>query len=231
MRPKNVKFPFTWEERKPLFHEGIFIVPQCYEEHSKWKDEEGIFSRSQSFSIEYCSGNGDWIIEKALQNPNRMWIAVEKQFQRVQKIWSKRQNHRVENLLIVCGEALTFTQFYLPEAHIDEVFINFPDPWPKKRHAKHRLIQRPFVEVLARILKPSGTATLVTDDASYSQQMIEEMVAHPAWKATFPEPYFKKNWENYGSSWFGNLWYQKGREFYYMQFVKHEHNSARCSSY
>lgn len=220
MKPKNLKFPFTWENREPTFHEGVLIVPHYYDAHEEWNDEEGLFSKDKSICVEFCSGNGDWVIEKALQNPNQYWVAVEMQFERVQKIWSKMHNAGVSNLLIVAGKAQEFARYYLPEGSVEEIFVNFPDPWPKGRHAKHRLIQREFIDELARVVKGSGKATYATDDPTYCAQMVEEMCAHPDWTSHFPEPFYIKEWENYGESWFKNLWREKGRDFFYMKFMR-----------
>ena len=219
MRPKNLKFPFTWETRKPAFHEGVLIVPHYYESHDSWQDEEGLFSKDKSIFIEFCSGNGDWVIEKALQNPTQYWVAVEMQFERVQKIWSKMHNQNIPNLLIVCGKAQEFARYYLPQDCANEIFVNFPDPWPKARHSKHRLIQREFIDQLARVVKVDGKATYATDDPTYCSQMVAEMCAHPNWTSRFADPFYIKEWENYGNSWFKNLWQEKGREFFYMQFI------------
>ena len=221
MRPKNLKFPLTWEERKPLFFQGVFVVPQYYEAHNQWIDEEGLFLNKAPFAIEYCSGNGDWIIQKALEAPSKQWIAVEKRFERVRKIWSKMHNANIQNLTIVCGEALTFSRYYLPQDSVKEVFVNFPDPWPKLRHAKHRLIQTPFSEQLARIVCPKGQVTFVTDHPAYCQQMIEVMMHNtPYWHPHYEAPHYVHKKEGYGGSWFNALWNQLGREIFYMQFEK-----------
>jgi len=220
MRPKNLKFPFSWEERKPYVFDQILIVPSHYDLHHEWTDEEGLFSGDRPLFLEYCSGNGDWIIQKAIDHPEITWIAVEKQFERVRKIWSKRENNQVKNLLIVSGKAEEFTRYYLPSESIQEVFVNFPDPWPKERHAKHRLIQAPFVDQMARVVRPTGKATFATDDPPYASQMIEEMGNHKDWEYAFPKPHYKESLDNYGSSWFQNLWQEKGRGFHYIQCTK-----------
>lgn len=220
MRPKNLKPPFGWEERRPLLQEGVLFVPPYFDKHGEWKDETGVFSPDQSIFLEYCSGNGDWVIEKALQNPKTSWIAVEKKFERVRKIWSKMHNLQVKNLLIVCGEALTFTRNYLPSGSIQEIFMNFPDPWPKQKHAKNRLVQAPFITELSRIVKPLGKATFVTDDYPYTSQIIQTVSRDSQWRNQFGAPFYTKEWENYGTSWFENIWRKEGREVYYMQFER-----------
>ncbi|MDN3506390.1 MAG: tRNA (guanosine(46)-N7)-methyltransferase TrmB [Simkaniaceae bacterium] len=220
MKPKNLKFPFTWKERRPAVHEGVLIVPQHFEEHDLWEAPEGLFPSDRPICVEFCSGNGDWIIERAKKNPEKLWVAVEMQFERVRKIWSKMHNESIKNLLIVCGKAQEFTKFYLPKSSVDEVYVNFPDPWPKERHAKHRLIQTSFIDMLSDVVKNSGVATYATDDPTYSAQMIDVMLSHPIWENILPKPYYEQNWDDYGHSWFRNLWEEKGRNFYYMQFKK-----------
>ncbi|MBP9842063.1 MAG: tRNA (guanosine(46)-N7)-methyltransferase TrmB [Simkaniaceae bacterium] len=204
MKPKDLKFPHSWEERRPCLMEGILFVPKHFE-HEMWTGP------SFTGNIEFCSGNGEWIISKASQHPEVQWIAVEMDFHRARKIYSKRMNLGLNNLLVVCGMAQPFVQYYLQEGSIDRIYINFPDPWPKARHAKHRIVQAPFTAEMKRILKKEGTATLVTDDPTYHEQMKEEMGRY----------FIQKPWEgeDYGTSWFERLWREKGREIHYLRYT------------
>ena len=137
MRPQHFKFPFTWEERRPLIVDRVLFIPKYYENHREWSmpawEDPQIFGRQAPVHIEYCSGNGAWIVEKALKHPEIHFVAVEKRFERVRKLWSKMHNLKLSNLFVVCGEALTFTQNYLSSESIEKIFVNFPDPWPKRR--------------------------------------------------------------------------------------------------
>ena len=219
---KDLRYPHTWEERKPTLHQRVLFVPPFYTEHvaealPPWEDPEVLGKRGKVF-IEYCSGNGAWIVQKASLSPDTHWVAVEKKFDRVQKTWARMQNNNLGNMLVVCGEALTFTTHYLPEKSVDGIFINFPDPWPKAKHAKHRLLQSPFVNELARILKDGGEVTLVTDDPPYARQMIDEMQKDNRFFPKFPDPYFVIEWPDYGTSYFENLWRTKGRVIHYIVF-------------
>lgn len=218
MKPKGLKFPFKWEERKAALHDGVLFVPQHYDKHDEWVLRKFFDNEGKTF-VEYCSGNGDWVINRALQSPGSNWIAVEKRFDRVRKIWSKMRNQNVNNLLIVCGEALTFSRYYLQEGSVAGSFVNFPDPWPKQRQAKHRLIQLPFVEQLERVIERGGEAVFATDDPTYRDQMIEEM-QRPLWRSSCDAPYYTTEWDEYGSSWFERLWKEKGRSIFYLNFMK-----------
>ncbi len=222
MKPKDLKFPFTWEERKPLIFDKVLFVPKFYDGHGQWSfpgwEDKQIFESSKPLQIEYCSGNGAWIIERAKTHPDLNWIAVEKRFDRVQKIWSKMKNEKLDNLFIVCGEALAFTTYYVADESFHGIFINFPDPWPKGKHTKHRLLKENFITQIARASKKEAKAVIVTDHEEYSGQMCKAFVKHPAWTAVFPEPYFITEWEGYGTSYFDELWRHKGKTIHYMQF-------------
>jgi len=222
MKRDKLHFPYKWEERKPQISEGVFFIPDHYYSHEKWTFPSWatIFGNNSPVHIEYGSGNGMWVLEKALASSVN-WVAVEYRFDRVQKIWSKMKHLNIKNLFIICGEAQTFTKKYLPNSSIDQIFVNFPDPWPKSRHAKHRLFQSCFIRELLRILKPMGTLTAVTDDATYGEQIHSKMLSASSWESTFPAPHFITEWEGgYGSSYFDTLWRQKGKLIRYFQFKK-----------
>lgn len=224
MHAKDFKDAFTFENRRPLFEDKILHVPDHYQEHHlftlpDWKDPL-MFGNSHPICIEICSGNGDWIIEKALSQENKNWIAVEKRFDRMRKIWAKIKNHNLSNLVGVLGEGFTFSSHYIKSATIDEVFINFPDPWPKKKHGKHRLMKASFIDQLARILKEEGTVSFVTDDAPYLESTIGLFLQNPCFKEVFVAPHYITAFENYGVSWFEKLWREKGKQIHYTQFKK-----------
>jgi tRNA (guanine-N7-)-methyltransferase len=141
-------------------------------------------------------------------------------FDRVRKIWSKSRNFGLSNLFIICGEAVTSSKHYIPAHSIEEIFINFPDPWPKNRHRKHRLMCADFVKEIERILMPSGKLTLVTDDESYRDSTLLLFRNHPHFICRHAFPYYLRELENYGTSYFEQLWRKKGKDIYYLQFCK-----------
>lgn len=232
MKPKDLKFPFSWQQRHPLISDRVFYVPHYYNRHQESKgifwEEAEVFGNNHDVYMEYCSGNGAWIVDKALQFPERNWVAVEKRFDRVCKIWSKIKNLGLQNLFVVCGEAYTFTRFYVKEDSVKGAFVNFPDPWPKDRHAKHRLFQELFVLEMSRVLQREGEAIFVTDDETYSLQMIDEMTKSGAWEPAFQEPYYVTEWPEYGSSYFDQLWREKGRVIRYLQFINQKKSLCRA---
>lgn len=213
VKAKDLPYPYTWSERHPLFQDRVFYVPDYYRAHCKklFPPFEDHFGNDHPVHIEYCSGNGEWILSQAIQNPHVNWVAVEWWFPRVRKIYAKMMNLKIENLVIVSGEGLTFSREYLLDSSLDRVYVNFPDPWPKGRHAKHRMIQPSFAEQLRRVLKKGGVATFVTDDLPYRKQMEEVM---RGWTQV------EESFENYGSSFFDRLWRSQGLTIYHLSYVK-----------
>lgn len=221
MKPKDLKVPFSFAQRRVMRFEGWMAIPGYFHGHGgecalDWK---AVFVQDQKVYVEFCSGNGRWIAQMAKKHPESNFVAVEKRFDRVRKIWAKQQNEGLDNLFIVWGVAEDFTRHYVHEGSVAGVFVNFPDPWPKDKHAKHRLIHADFVGDAARILGEGGNMTLVTDDLPYCQQMIEVMQGSSL-SSLHPQPYFVTELSGYGSSWFEDLWREKGRTIHYLQYEK-----------
>jgi tRNA (guanine-N7-)-methyltransferase len=201
---KDLKIPFSWEERRPIWLDRFFYVPGVYDHKPTPQDWPKIFA------IEYCSGNGQWIGEKAKQNPHLNWIAVEKRFDRARQIWLKMHRENIPNLFVVCSEAVIFTKNYAPKV-VEQSYVNFPDPWPKRYHAKNRLVRAEFLTEVAKIAK---NITCVTDDDNYAEFMAAEFQKCPDWRA------HDSQIDNYGASFFGDLWKEKGRTNKFLTFER-----------
>jgi len=221
MRPSEFRIPEElFQEKKPLIFDRVFYVPEKSEDKPfTFPGFETLFGNKNPVFIEYCSGNGTWIAEKAKQNPEINWVAVELQMARGKKIWSKRENFQLSNLIVVIGEGEECTRRFFESGSISEIYINFPDPWPKRRHAENRIIKPQFVSELARILSPQGSLILVTDDENYSQIMVDTVLANPKFQAKYSHPYYITNPENFGDSFFDTLWRGKGKEIRLHHFV------------
>lgn len=207
---------------KEGLHDQLWYVPP--EERNIYNfqgwSHPDCFGNDNPIEIEYCSGNGSWIAAKAQENPGINYIAVEKKGSRARKILKKAHKRKLKNLIVVYGEGLQVTSKYFPDASIQAVYINFPDPWPKRRHAKNRIVNPDFVEQIHRILDRNGVFTLVTDDPDYSAIMIKELRKFLGFSSLYPEPYYITDLPNYGTSFFEDLWRQKGKNIHYHGFKK-----------
>jgi tRNA (guanine-N7-)-methyltransferase len=222
MKPEDLKSPFKWDERHVAVHDRVWYVPsRCVDYNAfafpGWRSSD-FFEKDQPVVVEYCCGNGAWIAAKAQQFPDMNWLGVERRFERVRKVWSKVKNLNLPNLMVLCGEALQSTQLYFPAQSVSEIYVNFPDPWPKKRHAKNRLLQGEFILQLKRILNSSGRVVVATDDAPYSDQLIQEFADSGVFHSAFSDPSYVTDWPDYGDSYFDALWREKGRTIRYHRF-------------
>lgn len=221
-KASDLRIPFTWENRYPVLLDRCLYIPSYYPHHENWKEipweDPSLFGNQNPVAIEYCSGNGQWIGLQAKNQPHLNWVAVEKRFDRARKIWALLHRENVSNLIVVCAEAVLFTRYYVPRRSIAKVFVNFPDPWPKLRHAKHRLIRGEFLEEVEKILQPGGKAFFTTDDKPYVDQMLEAVFQRPLWKPEMADPYFATDLPDFGSSYFSTLWKKKGRTIYHLPF-------------
>jgi len=208
VKAHELRIPFSWQERHVIIKDRVwFLPPRVLQDPFVFQgwDHPELFANAQPVRLEYCSGNGSWIIERAKNDPHSNWLAIEKQFCRARLIWAKAKNLGLNNLAVALAEGQELTERYLPTASVEEIYVNFPDPWPKRRHGKHRIIKPAFVNELARIIKPNGFATLVTDDEDYSKIMIEEMQKNPIFISHFGPPYYTEASSDYGTSFFDSL--------------------------
>jgi tRNA (guanine-N7-)-methyltransferase len=142
-----------------------------------------LFSRGQPLEVELGSGDGSFIVQWAKLNPDRNFLAVERLLGRLRKIDRKGQRNGLTNLRLLRMEAWYVLEYLLPPASVSAVHIYFPDPWPKRKHRKNRLINEAFAETAARALASEGVVYLRTDDADYFQQMTQVFNGSDKFKA------------------------------------------------
>jgi len=130
-----------------------------------------IFPKSQPLEVELGCGDASFLVEYARRNPGRNFIGVERLLGRISKLDRKGRRAGVTNLRGVRIESSYFLQYLLPQNSICALHIYFPDPWPKKRHHKNRLINKNFPALARAALAPGGKIYLRTDDADYFAQM------------------------------------------------------------
>jgi tRNA (guanine-N7-)-methyltransferase len=132
-----------------------------------------LFPKEQPVEVELGSGDGSFLVQYATLNPQHNFIGVERLLGRLRKVDRKGRRAALQNLRVVRLEASYLVQYLLPKKSISAIHIYFPDPWPKRKHRKNRLIQAGFPEICAEVLQPNGVVYLRTDDSNYYQQMRE----------------------------------------------------------
>jgi tRNA (guanine-N7-)-methyltransferase len=130
-----------------------------------------MFAREQPLEIELGSGDGSFLAHYAGLHPERNFIGVERLLGRLRKLDRKALRQGLNNVRGVRIEAAYFLEHLLPLGAAEAVHIYFPDPWPKRRHHKHRLINERFPLLARDALAEGGVVYLRTDDADYFGQM------------------------------------------------------------
>ncbi len=149
---------------------SLFFEPASYVERL---DYHRMFEQRQPIEVEIGCGDGGFLAHYAAHHPGRNFIGVERLKGRLGKLARRGSREGLTNVRLLRIEAGYFVEYLLPPASVATVHIYFPDPWPKKRHHKNRLIQPPFATLLARALQPGGTVFLRTDNLEYFTQMRE----------------------------------------------------------
>lgn len=136
-------------------------------------DLQTLFGRAAPRMLEIGFGAGEALLEFATAHPEMDCIGIEVHRPGVGRLLLGAEAASLRNLRVICHDAVEVLQHQLAPGSIELAHIFFPDPWPKKRHHKRRLIQAPFVELLASTIAPGGTLRLATDWEPYAQQMRE----------------------------------------------------------
>jgi tRNA (guanine-N7-)-methyltransferase len=130
-----------------------------------------LFPRSQPLEAELGCGDASFIAEYAKRHPEKNFIGVERLLGRIRKLDKKGRRFGLTNLRGVRIESAYFLEWLLPRHAAGSLHVYFPDPWPKLKHRKHRLINERFPELAHAAIKPGGRVYLRTDDADYFEQM------------------------------------------------------------
>jgi tRNA (guanine-N7-)-methyltransferase len=146
-------------------------------------DLKVLFSSAQPLEVELGSGDGSFLAEYARRHPEHNFIGVERLLGRMRKLDRKGRRAGLTNLRGVRIESSYFLDYLLPHHSAQALHIYFPDPWPKRKHHRHRLINERFPVIAQRALVPGGTVYLRTDDRDYFTQMTAVFAASPAFRA------------------------------------------------
>lgn len=149
--------------------------------------------------LEIGSGHGHWLTSFALQYPNQVFLGIDLINKRIKKAESKKERHALKNLFFLKAEASEFLVSIPRKLSILSTYIMFPDPWPKKRHHKNRLIQNNFLESLASTSSKDAKLFFRTDHEEYFDWAQSILNASPHWQLEHP------HWPHESCSFFQDL--------------------------
>ena len=136
-------------------------------------DLDAAFGRRAPRTLEVGFGMGDALLELAQMHPERDFVGVEVYPPGIGRFLLRVEQAGLGNVRVVCADAVEVLGRHLPPGGLDELLVLFPDPWPKKRHHKRRLVNAAFLALAARVLTPGGRLNIATDWADYAQAIAE----------------------------------------------------------
>lgn len=145
-------------------------------------DLDVLFKRAAPRVLEIGFGMGDSLAAMALAHPERDYLGIEVHRPGVGRLLGQLEAQGAGNVRVMCADAVEMLQRHVPDAGIDTVQLFFPDPWPKKRHHKRRIVQTEFVELLSRKLKAGGIFHVATDWEHYAEHVLAVMAQVPGFR-------------------------------------------------
>jgi len=161
MRLRNVK------NAKDIVKNSPFVVQNPQEHKGKYKE---LFGNNNPIHLEIGMGKGNFILDKAKKNPDINFIGLEKYDSIVCRALEKADVQQPSNLKIMCVDALELADIF--DKEIDVIYLNFSDPWPKKRHAKRRLTSHVFLPIYDKVFSGIPTIIQKTDNVGLFESSI-----------------------------------------------------------
>jgi tRNA (guanine-N7-)-methyltransferase len=181
-----------------------------------WRD---LFGNDHPVEIEIGMGKGTFLVEQAKGRTETNFLGVEyaRWFWRYAS--DRLRRNACFNARTVRAEASYFLHEFVADASVSAIHLYFPDPWPKKRHHKRRLIQEPFVAEMCRVLQPRGRLQIATDHEDYFHQIEQVLAASPLERAQYQPPGSAGQGEMVGTN-FERKYRLQGRPFFTFAAVK-----------
>ena len=186
------------------------LVPSDY--FRKLSKEE-IFETNRPLEIDLGCGDGSFLVAMASHYPERNFLGVERLLGRVRKVIRKAEKNSLLNLKVLRLELSYTIEWLLPDHCASRMHLLFPDPWPKKKHHKRRMVNKSFCESLVRILKEDGEFLFKTDHPDYFE---ESMLTLENFDLLKQVPWNTDDF--YPVTDFEKIWTKEGKEIYSARF-------------
>ena len=204
-RPSSAKFA----EDDPCFLD--------VEERPDWQRQ---FGNCQPLKLEIGFGMGDFLIEMAGREPNSNFIGIDFSQNGIRKLLARINSLQLKNIRVVYGDVRERLPLLFEDRELDTVFINFPDPWPGKRHFRRRLIKPELVKMMAQKLAPEGRLYLATDSESYAMEILEYFNAEPALQNIDRESGILESRGHLPKTKYEKSFIYAGDRIYYLEYVR-----------
>jgi len=150
-------------------------------------DLPALFGNSRPVYLEIGFGNGDALAQRAAQYPEYNHLGIEVHRPGVGHLLHLIEQQELDNVRVLREDAAEILRDGLTTDSLQGLYLFFPDPWPKKKHHKRRIVQSAFVARLAELIRAGGTVHMATDWAEYAQHMLNTLAANDAFENSAPD--------------------------------------------
>ena len=183
-------------------------------------DFKSIFGNDRPVEIEIGSGKGTFLVARAAARPEVNFLGIEYARAYCRHAADRMKRNDLQNVRMLGTDAEAFVRKFVPDSSIMRLHIYFPDPWPKRRHHRRRIMQRPFLDEVRRILIPGGQLIVVTDHRGYFLQIRRVLTDAPGF-ANIPMPKMSaEDGEIVGTN-FERKYIAQGRKFHSIARMKY----------
>ena len=145
-------------------------------------DLNSLFKKIQPITLEVGFGNGDSLLEMAINTPDQNFLGIEVYEAGIGRLINEANKHQLSNLKIIKADAVEVLEHHIKDDSFDTFQLFFPDPWHKKKHHKRRIIQTDFLDLISNKLQDGGTMHMATDWENYAEYMMVTLEKHPHFK-------------------------------------------------
>ena len=206
---------------KPLISFAQIIEQDPYflniDERPDWQAQ---FGNTNPLKLEIGFGMGNFLIEMAAKESGSNFIGIDFYHKGIRKIMTRIKNLQLKNIRIVYGDIRSKLSILCQDGELETVYINFPDPWPKKRHIKRRLIRPEFINQLAQKLDLEGTAYLATDSKSYAHEMLDYFNSETLFQNLDDNQGFIKERIDLPKSKYEKNFINAGEKIFYLEYLR-----------
>jgi len=178
-----------------------------------------VFGNENEIVLEIGFGDGDFLIEMAQRHHEKNFLGMEIKTKRFKIAMKAAQNEKNGNLRFLHMNANIAAEELFFEDVFSLVYINFPDPWPKDRHLKHRIVNSEFLGALSKIMKKDGVLEIASDDKDYISHCFDVFKNISFFKSQYPHPGYLHNLPNRPHTKYEKGFRKEGREIFYLMFT------------
>jgi len=206
-------------KRKPAPLRSGQVEPELKESSDPVSWEE-VFGCRAPLEVDIGFGKGEFLLTLSASHPEVNYIGIDYNRSRVLKFRDKLVRLERSNVRLACGNSSALVPVFFPNGSIRAFTINFPDPWPKRRHHKRRLITSHFGEELARALVPGGVLTVATDFKVYADEIIRVLAKVKALEPEFGPPGHVTALPGRSETLYERKYREEGRTNLYMRYKR-----------